>query len=196
MQLVNEFVVPRPVDEAWAVLTDVERIAPCMPGAQLTEVEGDVYRGTVRVKVGPVVARFSGQAEFRERDDDEHRAVLEARGKEATGKGIASATVTMLLTPDGDKTTVGVTTDLSISGRLAQFGQGTVSDISARMLGQFLTCLEERVLTDDTATQAAPADAEPVDLLRSAGAPVARRLVPFALVLVVVAIVLLVVLLN
>lgn len=138
MKLDNEFEVPRSVDEAWAVLTDLERIAPCMPGAQLTEVEGDTYHGTVKVKVGPMVAQYAGQARFKEKDDATHRAVLEAKGKERTGKGLASALVTASLTGQGDNSTkVVVSTDLTISGPLAQFGRGAITEVSSKLLGQF-----------------------------------------------------------
>lgn len=149
MQLVNEFTVSQPIDDSWALLTDVERIAPCMPGAQLTEVQGDVYRGKVTVKVGPMLARFAGQAEFRELDRDAQRVVLEARGKESGGKGMASAVITAQLTEQGTSTLVQVTTDLTISGRLAQFGQGALGDISTKLLGQFVDCLERRLAADE-----------------------------------------------
>src|SRR6476661_5516717 len=101
-KLLNEFTVNRPIDEAWAVLTDVERIAPCLPGAQLQEVEGDVYRGIVKVKVGPILAQFKGQATFIEKDDLNHKAVLKAEGRDTGGKGNASALITAQLVPEGD----------------------------------------------------------------------------------------------
>ncbi|MGH8835371.1 MAG: SRPBCC family protein, partial [Actinomycetes bacterium] len=148
MQLVHDFVVPQPIDAAWNVLTDLERIAPCMPGAQLIEVEGDTYRGKVKVKVGPILAEFAGEARFKSLDPDAHRAVIEARGKEAGGKGLASALITSQLTPDGDRTAVNVVTDLTLSGRIAQFGRGTIGEISAKLLGQFAQCLEETVLAE------------------------------------------------
>src|SRR5262249_40865216 len=97
MELVNEFTVNRPIDEAWAVLTDVERIAPCMPGAQLQEIEGDVYRGVVKVKVGPISAALKGEAKFAERDDANHKAVLKADGRDTKGNGNASALITASL---------------------------------------------------------------------------------------------------
>jgi uncharacterized protein len=162
MQLVNEFTVSQPIDDSWALLTDVERIAPCMPGAQLTEVQGDVYRGKVTVKVGPMLARFAGQAEFRELDRDAQRVVLEARGKESGGKGMASAVITAQLTEQGAETLVQVTTDLTISGRLAQFGQGALGDISTKLLGQFVDCLEHRLAGGDDGQPAVPAATPPV----------------------------------
>jgi carbon monoxide dehydrogenase subunit G len=157
MELKHEFSVPRPIDQAWAILTDVEGIAPCLPGAQLTEVEGDTYRGTVKVKVGPIVAKFAGQAAFRELDAENHRMVLDARGRETGGKGLASALVTAQLTEQGDSTLVQVSTDLTISGKIAQFGRSAMADISARMLGQFADCLEQRVLSQESTAPAATA---------------------------------------
>ena len=145
MLLTNEFVVPRPLDETWAVLTDLERIAPCMPGAQLTSVQGDDYHGKVKVKVGPMTAQFTGVATFKELDATAHRAVIDARGRDATGKGRASALVTATLTGEGDTTRVTVETDLSIAGPLAQMGRSTIGDISTRLLGQFATNLEAQL---------------------------------------------------
>ena len=128
MELSNEFDVAAPIDEAWKVLTDLETIAPCMPGAQLTEVEGDEYRGTVKVKVGPITAKFKGTASFVEQDADDHKAVLKAKGKDTGGKGNAEATITATLSPAGEGTHVVIDTDLNISGRVAQFGRGALAD--------------------------------------------------------------------
>lgn len=158
MDLVNEFVVPRPIDRTWQILTDVELIAPCLPGAQLKEVEGDTYRGVVKVKVGPILAQFAGQARFAELDATNHRAVLDARGKEATGKGLASAMVTAQLHDQGESTRVQVTTQLTISGKIAQFGRGALADISTKLLDQFAERLEKMVLAQETVS---PADAGP-----------------------------------
>jgi len=148
MELTNDFTVDVPVDEAWAVLTDLERIAPCMPGAQLQSVEGDEYRGVVKVKVGPVTAEYKGKASFVERDETAHRAVLRAEGRETRGQGNASATITAQLEPAGTSTRVSVTTDLAISGRVAQFGRGVLADVSGKLLGQFVDSLEATVLGD------------------------------------------------
>ncbi|MGH9004453.1 MAG: SRPBCC family protein, partial [Acidimicrobiia bacterium] len=143
MELSNEFTVEVPVKEAWVLLTDVERIAPCMPGAQLTEVEGDEYRGVVKVKVGPITSQYKGKATFVERDEEAFRAVLKAEGRETKGQGNASATITATLTPQGERTTrVSVVTDLTITGRAAQFGRGVLADVSGKLLGQFVSCLE------------------------------------------------------
>ena len=194
VELTNEFRVHVPVEQAWAILTDVERIAPCMPGAQLQEVEGDEYRGVVKVKVGPITAQYKGAASFVEKDDVLHKAVLRASGRETSGKGNASATITALLTPDGDGTQVQVITDLSVTGRVAQFGRGVMADVSAKLLNQFVDCLETTVLADPVPEAPAPeastvADepairkitqpaAAPVDLLDTAGAPIVKRVGP------------------
>ena len=211
MELTNTFRVAVPVDEAWTLLTDLERIAPCMPGAQLTEIEGDEYRGVVKVKVGPITAQYKGAAHFVDRDDAAHRAVLRAEGRETRGQGQAAATITAQLVPDGDGTEVSVLTDLVVTGKVAQFGRGVLADVSSKLLGQFATSLEAEMTAPDTptSTPAAPtADtdtatntggdaasasapsarpgtgvrridsrpAEPVDLLDTAGGPVAKRL--------------------
>jgi uncharacterized protein len=147
MELVNDFTVSVPVDEAWTTLTDVERIAPCLPGAQLQEIEGDTYRGIVKVKVGPITAQFKGEAHFVERDEENHRAVLKAAGRDTGGKGNASALITAQLEPKGDQAThVTVSTDLTITGKVAQFGRGALADVSSKLIGQFVEQLETTVL--------------------------------------------------
>ena len=149
MDLTNEFRVGVPVEEAWKVLTDVERIAPCMPGAQLQEIEGDEYRGVVKVKVGPITAQYKGAARFVEKDEAAHRAVLRAEGRETRGQGNANATITAQLDSDGDGTKISVTTDLTITGRIAQFGRGVLADVSTKLLGQFADCLETKLLAGE-----------------------------------------------
>ncbi len=137
-QLVNEFTVNRPIDEAWPVITDVERIAPCLPGAQLKEIEGDVYRGIVKIKLGSITPQFSGQAEFIERDDEGHHAVLKADGRDTGGRGNASANITAdaeSLSPTS--TRVVVSTELHITGKVAQFGRGIIGDVSKKLMAQF-----------------------------------------------------------
>src|SRR3954467_15159306 len=119
MKLEHEFTVPTSVDEAWKVLLDVERVAPCMPGATLLTVDGDDFTGTVKVKVGPIQVTYKGQAKFVEKDAGAHRAVIEASGREARGSGTAAATVTTQLLSEGDSTKVTVTTDLNVTGRPA-----------------------------------------------------------------------------
>jgi uncharacterized protein len=148
MELTNDFRVGVPVERAWAVLTDVELIAPCMPGAQLQEVEGDEYRGVVKVKVGPITAQYKGAAKFVERDEAAHKAVLRAEGRDTRGQGNANATITATLEADGDGTAVSVVTDLTVTGRVAQFGRGVMADVSAKLLGQFVDCLETKLLVD------------------------------------------------
>ena len=149
MDLTNEFRVGVPVERAWEVLTDVERIAPCMPGAQLQEIEGDEYRGIVKVKVGPITAQYKGAARFVEQDEAGHRAVLRAEGRETRGQGNANATITAQLEPDGDGTKISVMTDLTITGRVAQFGRGVLADVSAKLLGQFADCLQTQLLAGE-----------------------------------------------
>jgi uncharacterized protein len=146
MELTNEFHVHTPIERAWAVLTDVELIAPCMPGAVLEEIEGEEFRGGVKIKVGPITAQYKGKATFLERDAVNHKAVLRAEGRDTKGQGNANATITAQLTPSGTGTVVKVTTDLTITGRVAQFGRGVLADVSAKLLGQFVDCLEHNVL--------------------------------------------------
>jgi carbon monoxide dehydrogenase subunit G len=171
MELSNEFVVPVAVDEAWGLLTDVERIAPCMPGAELQEIDGDEYRGVVKVKVGPITAQYKGKATFVEKDDAAHKAVLRAEGRDTRGQGNANATITATLVAEGSGTKVKVVTDLAITGRAAQFGRGVMADVSTKLLGQFVSCLEKNVLGASTApassTEAsdeAPAEQAPAEV--------------------------------
>jgi carbon monoxide dehydrogenase subunit G len=147
VELTNDFRVDVPIDQAWAVLTDVERIAPCMPGAQLTGVEGDDYLGTVKVKVGPITAQYKGKAVFQEKDEAAHRAVIKAEGRETRGQGNANAVITAVLREDGGGTAVSVSTDLTITGKAAQFGRGVLADVSSKLLQQFVKCLEADVLS-------------------------------------------------
>jgi hypothetical protein len=146
MELSNEFVVPVAIDDAWELLTDVERIAPCMPGARLESIEGDDFHGVVKVKVGPVTVEYKGTAQFLERDAEAHKAVLRASGRETRGQGNATATVTAELTSEGEATRVAVRTELDITGRVAQFGRGMLADVSTKLLGQFVDRLECDVL--------------------------------------------------
>jgi hypothetical protein len=162
MDLSHEFDIPLSIDEAWAVLTDLERVAPCMPGAQLDEIEGDEYRGKVRVKVGPVTVEYKGAATFLERVPETHTAVLRAAGRETKGQGNAAATVTATLTSTGDEQThVSVVTALDISGRVAQFGRGALADVSSKILGQFVVNLERNLAAGTRVPVAPPADTEP-----------------------------------
>ncbi len=129
MRIEDQFRVNVPVEEAWRLLLDIERIAPCMPGAALQEVEGDEYRGVVKVKVGPITAQYKGAARFAEVDEDAHRAVISASGRDTRGQGNASATVTAMLEPVDGGTQVHIDTDLSITGKVAQFGRGVIGDV-------------------------------------------------------------------
>jgi len=160
MELSNEFEVAAPLEQAWAVLTDLERIAPCLPGAQLQEVEGEEYRGIVKIKVGPITAQYKGVAKFVEKDDENHRAVLSANGRDTRGQGNASAAITAELVARGDRTHVSVLTDLTITGKVAQFGRGVIGDVSAKLLDQFVANLETTVLAGDTTDAASATDAD------------------------------------
>jgi carbon monoxide dehydrogenase subunit G len=158
MKITNEFVVQVPIDRAWQVLTDLEGIAPCMPGAQLTGVEGEVYKGKVKVKVGPVISEFAGTAQFTEKDDAAYRAIIDAKGRDARSAGNAAAVVSASLTAEGPSATkVSVDTDLKISGKLAQFGSGMIKEVSSKLLTQFVANLEKKLATEQTAPAAVPA---------------------------------------
>ncbi len=160
MKIEDEFRVNVPIEEAWGVLLDVERIAPCMPGAQLQEVEGNEYRGIVKVKVGPITAQYKGAAHIVEADEATRKVVIKAEGRDTRGQGNASATVTATLAPDGDGTTVKIDTDLNVTGKVAQFGRGVMADVSSKLLKQFVASLEQDVLSG-TPSASAKAAAEP-----------------------------------
>jgi len=204
MDLRHEFEVGVPIAEAWNILTDLERIAPCLPGAQLTEVEGDVYRGQVKVKVGPILAQFKGQASFVSRDDASYTATLKGEGRDTGGKGNASALITAnLQSVDASRTKCVVTTDLTISGKVAQFGRGALADVSDKLLAQFTENLNALITSAPSEPAPTPAgepqtsgvrqieaaDVAPLDLLDAAGSTIAKRLVPLVVVLAVVAVV-------
>ena len=173
MELNNDFEVAAPVDLVWAVLTDVERIAPCLPGAQLLEVEGDEFRGVVKIKVGPLTAQYKGAASFSERDDVGHRAVLRAEGRDTRGAGNAAADITAELEATDIGTKVTVTTDLTVTGKVAQFGRGVMADVSKKLMGQFADNLSDLIAASgdeavvespaSAVTAAAPADEVTVD---------------------------------
>ncbi|MFC7278266.1 SRPBCC family protein [Paractinoplanes rhizophilus] len=154
MKITNEFTVHTPIERAWAVLTDLEGIAPCMPGARLTGVEGDTYKGKVKVKVGPVVSEFAGTARLAEKDEAAYRAVIDAKGRDARSAGNAAALVTAVLTPAGSSTSVSVDTDLKISGKLAQFGSGMIKEVSGKLLAQFVDNLEAKLAAEESAPAA------------------------------------------
>jgi carbon monoxide dehydrogenase subunit G len=208
MDLVHEFTVPVPVDDAWRILTDVERIAPCLPGAQLQEIEGETYRGIVKVKVGPIQAQFKGQASFVEQDHVAHRVVLKGEGRDTTGKGNASALITAELTSlNASSTSVKVLTDLSITGKVAQFGRGAMADISDKLLAQFVENLNVLIGEQQSApAAAAPApaatstdeddapqvrkidapEAEALDLLSVSSGAIVKRAIPVVVALAAV----------
>ncbi|MEO8265778.1 MAG: SRPBCC family protein [Ilumatobacteraceae bacterium] len=163
-KLLNEFTVHRPIAETWNVLTNVELIAPCMPGAALEEIEGDVFRGVVKVKLGAISTAFKGQANFVERDDTAHRAVLKGEGRDTTGKGNASALITAQLESIDEATTKCVVeTDLHITGKVAQFGRGIMGDVSKKLMNQFATNLNTML------DQQPPADASAAPSSAAAG---------------------------
>ena len=141
-QLKNEFTVNRSIEHTWQVLTDLERIAPCMPGAQLQEVEGEIYRGVVKVKLGPIATAFKGQATFTDRNDTSHTATLKAEGRDTGGKGNADALITATLEAvSASSTKVTVSTDLRVTGKVAQFGRGVMGDVSEKLMAQFASNL-------------------------------------------------------
>lgn len=158
MKIENEFTVSVPIERAWEVLTDLEGIAPCMPGAQLTGVEGETYSGKLRVKVGPVISDFAGTATFTSKDETAHRAVIDAKGRDARGAGNASASIAASLRPDGDRTVVSVETDLRIAGKLAQFGNRMIAQVSEKLLGQFVDCLESKLAAESASPAASSSD--------------------------------------
>ena len=145
MKLEQNFTVPVPVEQAWEVLLDLHRVAPCMPGATLTSVEGDEFTGNVKVKLGPIMLTYNGKGRFVERDEAARRVVIEASGRDTRSAGTAAATVTAQLVGEGDQTRVDVLTDLSITGKPAQFGRSMISDVSTKLLGQFADCLAGRL---------------------------------------------------
>jgi carbon monoxide dehydrogenase subunit G len=174
-QLVNEFTVNRPIDQAWAVITDVEKIAPCLPGAQLQEIEGDIYRGVVKIKLGSITPQFKGQASFIDRDDVAHTATLKAEGRDTGGRGNASAEIAAAaesLSPTS--TRVVVTTDLHITGKVAQFGRGIIGDVSKKLMAQFAGNLNTMLDAEpDTADGDSAAAASPAADPAATGAPAA-----------------------
>ncbi len=161
MEIEDAFRVDLPVDETWRVLLDIERIAPCLPGAQLQEIAGEEYRGVVKVKVGPITASYKGVATFEERNEETHTAVIVGNGRDTRGQGNASAKITMTLVPDGTGTSVKVSTELSITGKVAQFGRGVMADVSAKLLAQFVANLERDVLSAPAVDLTKPDEAEP-----------------------------------
>jgi hypothetical protein len=204
MELTNTFSVSQPVERAWAVITDLERVTPCLPGAALLGVDGEDYRGAVKVKVGPVTAQYEGVARFAERDDTAHHAVLRAEGRDVRGQGNAAATIKLRLAAHGSGTQVTIDTDLELAGRVAQFGRGVIADVSGKLIGQFATRLEEEmsnsaevgpargIAAETTAGNAAASSrvsastrhaidsVEPLDLMSAGGTAALKQAVPVA----------------
>jgi carbon monoxide dehydrogenase subunit G len=193
MKLENRFSVPVSRAQAWAVLLDVERIAPCMPGATLLSRDGDDFTGQVKVKVGPINLTYGGKARFSSLDEAAGVVVIDASGKETRGTGTAKATVTCRLVDRGPTTDIEVDTDLAITGKPASFGRGVLADVSAKLVDQFAACLSEKiqqgeptaVRSDSIGLRPAAAPAEAIDLLDTAGLPLAKRLAPLLAGLVV-----------
>jgi carbon monoxide dehydrogenase subunit G len=156
VQLENSFTVPAAPDEAWKVLLDVERVAPCMPGATLTGHDGDSFEGTVKVKVGPIAVQYKGTAEFAERDDAQHTVKINAKGRETRGSGTANATISCKLTPEGSGTKVDVVTDLAITGKPAQFGRGVIGEVAGKVITQFADALAEEISSGSPTPAAEP----------------------------------------
>jgi carbon monoxide dehydrogenase subunit G len=206
MKIDNEFTVNVPIQRAWDVLTDLEGIAPCLPGAQLTGVDGDVYTGKAKIKVGPVVSEYAGTAQFREKDDSAYHAVIDAKGKDSRGAGNVNAAISAQLHPDGERTRVAVSTDLNITGKIAQFGSGVIKEVSEKLLGEFVNNLEAKLLVPEVPAgleaaaeaaaaaggAAAPAvsghrvivsetEPEPLDLMSIAGSSIYKRAIPVAI---------------
>ena len=180
MKLTHSFTAPAPAEEVWEALLDPERVAPCLPGATLTSVDGKTFRGEVKVKLGPVQLLYRGTGEFVEIDPVLHRAVLKAAGKDTRGNGTASAVVTFQVGP-----TVDVETDLAITGRPAQLGRGLIAEVSGKLVDQFAECLASTlgsVDPDEVAQQQhlRVVPDEPIDLIDTAGVPVLKRVLPIA----------------
>ncbi|KQX67041.1 SRPBCC family protein [Angustibacter sp. Root456] len=161
MDLQHTFTVPIGIDEAWSAFTDIERIAPCLPGATITSVEGDEFHGTAKVKLGPIALQYAGKGLWVSRDDTTYQAVIEAQGKDKRGNGTAGATIRAHLEPEGEGTRVVVDTELKITGRPAQFGRGVIQDVGTKLLDQFAACLVTR-LGEAAPDEAAPVEAEAV----------------------------------
>ena len=175
MELTHQFTVPAPVEETWAHFQDIASVAECFPGAQVTSAEGETFNGSVKVKLGPIALVYNGTGTFVEKDEAAHRFVVDAKGKDKRGNGTAGATVTLTMDGSaGDSTDVKVLTDLAITGKPAQFGRGVMQDVSDKLLGQFVGCLEQRMGEGDGSAAEAPAAAVPAEEAAPGGAGGAR----------------------
>jgi carbon monoxide dehydrogenase subunit G len=158
MELDHEFTVPVPVDHAWAVLLDVERVAPCMPGATLDSIDGDEFTGRLKVKLGAMTITYKGSARIAAKDEASHTVTMEGSGKESRGAGTASATVQAQLHDEGDSTRVTVHTKLNVTGRPAQFGRNILSEVGGKLIGRFADGLHEEIQRSEQAgPEGAPA---------------------------------------
>ena len=201
MKIENEFRVNAPIEVAWKFLTDLPAITPCLPGARLTSVEDETYSGTIKIKVGPVTAEYSGTAIFESKDDTAYRAEILAKGRDSRGSGNADAVIVAQLTSDGDVTVVNIDTDLKISGKVAQFGRGVMIDVSNKLIGQFVECLEDKIREqrEEGAAHSGPegddaesiltigddTEVEALDLTAVASGAVLKRVVPVIAVIAV-----------
>lgn len=194
MELTDSFTLPVTAERLWDALTDVELIAPCIPGFQLEDRADPEYRGAMKIKVGAITVQYDATITFVERDDAAWRAVLSVDGKERRGTGTVNANVTATLSEQGEQTTAKMVTDVQVTGRVAQFGRGIISDVASRLTKQFVDCLDARVLAppaEPESSAAAPASPRPVaepadtafDLGTTALGPVLKRVVPVAAVL-------------
>jgi carbon monoxide dehydrogenase subunit G len=157
MDLEHSFTVPVGVEDAWAHFQDIASVAECFPGAQVTDHEGDTFHGSVKVKLGPIALLYNGSGTFTEKDETAHRFVVDAKGKDKRGNGTAGAKVTLTMAGSTESTDVNVHTDLAITGKPAQFGRGVMQDVSDKLLGQFVACLEQRLGEEGGGGAAAPA---------------------------------------
>lgn len=148
MELNHRFTVPIGVEETWAHFNDIASVAECFPGAQVTEADESSFAGSVKVKLGPIALQYNGSGTFVEKDEAAHRFVVDAKGKDKRGNGTAGAKVTVSMSDAGGSTDVSVDTDLAITGKPAQFGRGVMQDVSDKLLGQFVACLEHRLASD------------------------------------------------
>ena len=187
MQLEHHLSVPAPIDVVWPALLDPERVAPCVPGATLTGVDGDSFTGTVKVKVGPIALLYKGTGTFTEHDEQARRAVLKAAAKDTRGNGTVNATVTLTLTDEADHTTGIVATDLSVTGKPAQFGRGMIADVGGKIIEQFSACLSEKLAVAVTEPESESAgepaaaqasEAAPLDLVHYARRSALKRVGP------------------
>jgi uncharacterized protein len=160
MDLTHRFSVPTSVEETWAHFNNIAQVAECFPGAQVSSVEGDTFHGTVKVKLGPIALQYNGSGTFVEKDEAAHRFVVDAKGKDKRGNGTAGAKVTLSMEGNGSATDVEVVTDLAITGKPAQFGRGVMQDVSDKLLGQFVGCLETRLASGEGGTPEAEAPSE------------------------------------